>query len=210
MSSNLITHYFSELSPQQAQQFLQLQEIYTFWNVQINVISRKDMDNFYTHHVLHSLAIAKYKDLNQYQKVIDIGTGGGFPAIPLAILFPDTQFIAVDSIGKKIKVVNEVAQTLGLENVVGIQKRIEELKEPSRLYVTRAVARSQKLWNWIRPRLKVTKHDLKACGILALKGGDLEEELMELHVPFIERKLHKWFDEEFFETKSLIHIYPTS
>jgi 16S rRNA (guanine527-N7)-methyltransferase len=203
---NILTKYFPDLSSEQIQQFGQLEELYTFWNAQINVISRKDTDNFYTHHVLHSLGIAKICEFKPGSSILDIGTGGGFPGIPLAILFPETSFVLVDSIGKKIKVVNEVAHALGLKNVTSHHARAEEIKGDFDFIVSRAVTQMPIFLTWVKGKVKKkSEHDL-VNGILYLKGGDLSEEMKpvrHLHKEFL---LSDSFEEPFFETKKVIYV----
>jgi 16S rRNA (guanine527-N7)-methyltransferase len=202
---DLITKYFPDLTAKQIDQFAQLEEVYNLWNAKINVISRKDIDQLYLKHILHSLAIAKFVNFNPGTNVVDIGTGGGFPGIPLAIMFPESEFLLVDSIGKKITVVNEVIKALDLKNVKGIQARLEELKEKPDFYVTRAVAPFAELIKWIKKGInsKKQKNQIKN-GLIALKGGDLGEELKNypnsLTVP-----ISDYFEEEFFEQKFLIY-----
>ncbi|MBT6081355.1 MAG: 16S rRNA (guanine(527)-N(7))-methyltransferase RsmG, partial [Polaribacter sp.] len=173
----LIQKYFKELSPLQVEQFSKLQELYKDWNLKINVVSRKDIDELYLRHVLHSLGIAKVIKFKPGSSVLDVGTGGGFPGIPLAILFPETQFHLVDSIGKKIKVVKEVVEGLGLENVQATHSRVEDVKATYDFIVSRAVAQMETFVRWTKGKIaKKQQHDLKN-GILYLKGGDLTEEL---------------------------------
>ena len=207
MSAEIITKYFPDLSVIQQKQFALLDDIYQDWNEKINVISRKDIDELYLRHVLHSLAIAKVFEFQEGHQVLDVGTGGGFPGIPLAILFPDTQFHLVDSIGKKITVVEEVAQMLDLENVVAEQARAEKLRHKYHFVVSRAVTQMPKFVAWVRQ--KIHKQPLKnqklANGILYLKGGDLTEELID-YPQAIEHKISKFFDEDFFETKKVIYL----
>jgi len=169
---DIILKYFPDLSATQIEQFAKLQELYKDWNLKINVVSRKDIDELYLRHVLHSLGIAKIMQFKPGSKVMDVGTGGGFPGIPLAILFPETQFHLVDSIGKKIKVVNEVATGLALENVKTTHGRVEEVKDTYDFIVSRAVAQMETFQRWVRNKVqKQQNHDLKN-GILYLKGGD--------------------------------------
>ncbi|ASS49764.1 MAG: 16S rRNA (guanine(527)-N(7))-methyltransferase [Candidatus Fluviicola riflensis] len=202
----LIERYFPDLTEQQRAQFSQLKPLYEEWNAQINVISRKDMDDFYERHVLHSLAIAKIMSFANGSSVLDIGTGGGFPGIPLAILFPEVQFHLVDSIGKKIKVVNEVAQALGLTNVRATHARAEDIKEQFDFIVSRAVTAMPAFLPWTKGKfLKQHKNPLKN-GILYLKGGDLTEELAPVKQPLKLHSLNKFFSEEFFETKAVVYV----
>ena len=201
----LIQKYFKDLSPLQIQQFSQLQELYKDWNLKINVVSRKDIDELYVRHVLHSLGIAKIIEFKSGSKVMDVGTGGGFPGIPLAILFPETQFHLVDSIGKKIKVVNEVAQGLGLQNVKTTHGRVEDVKDTYDFIVSRAVAQMETFVRWTRGRIaKKQQHELKN-GILYLKGGDLTEELKKYTSAKI-YDLSTYFEEDFYETKKVVHL----
>jgi len=203
---DLIRNYFPNLSEEQYRQFAALESLYSEWNAQINVISRKDTEHFYERHVLHSLAIAKLCRFNPGAEVLDIGTGGGFPGIPLAILFPEAQFHLVDSIGKKIKVVEEVVQALGLKNVSAEQKRAEKLNRSFDFIVSRAVTQMPRFMAWTRNRIRKGKEaGSMANGILYLKGGDLREELAD----FPKAKVYpisKYFEEEFFETKKVVYL----
>ncbi len=202
----VILKYFPDLSEAQKSQFGQLEALYTNWNAQINVISRKDIEELYVRHVLHSLGIAKVQPFKPGASILDIGTGGGFPGIPLAILFPDSQFILVDSIGKKIKVVNEVAKDLGLKNVTGIHGRAEQVKEHFDFIVSRAVTRMKPFYQWTKGKFKKASiHELKN-GILYLKGGDLKEELAESKLRYKIHDLPDFFDEPFFETKKVVYV----
>jgi 16S rRNA (guanine527-N7)-methyltransferase len=201
----IIQKYFTNLTETQLEQFSKLQELYKDWNLRINVVSRKDIDELYLRHVLHSLAIAKVVEFQPGAKVMDVGTGGGFPGIPLAILFPETQFHLVDSIGKKIKVVHEVVQGLGLENVKSSNCRVEDVKDTYDFIVSRAVAQMETFVRWTKGRIsKKQRHQLKN-GILYLKGGDLTEEL-EKYTSATIYDLPDYFDEDFFETKKLVHL----
>ena len=201
----IIQKYFHHLTENQLQQFDQLKELYQTWNEQINVISRKDIDELYERHVLHSLGIAKIQAFAPNSKILDVGTGGGFPGIPLAILFPETQFYLVDSIGKKIKVVNEIVATLKLSNVKAEQKRAEEVKGEFDFIVSRAVTSMDEFTKWIKNKVaKKQLHNLKN-GILYLKGGDLTEELINFPNSTI-YNLELYFDEPFFESKKVVHI----
>ncbi|MEN8857897.1 MAG: 16S rRNA (guanine(527)-N(7))-methyltransferase RsmG [Flavobacteriaceae bacterium] len=202
---NLLLKYFPNLSEHQIEQFSKLQELYQDWNLKINVVSRKDIDELYLRHVLHSLGIAKVIQFKPNSKVMDVGTGGGFPGIPLAILFPETQFHLVDSIGKKIKVVNEVVDGLGLENVKSTNVRVEEVKGTYDFIVSRAVAQMETFVGWTKGKIsKKQNHELKN-GILYLKGGDLTEELQKYTSATI-YDLPDYFDEEFFDTKKVVHL----
>lgn len=202
---NNIKKYFPNLTEIQIEQFSKLAELYAFWNAQINVISRKDMDDLYTRHVLHSLGIAKVQPFKPGAKVLDIGTGGGFPGIPLAILFPETQFYLVDSIGKKIKVVNEVIEALQLKNVKAEVKRAEIVKDEFDFIVSRAVTKMEDFVKWTKGKIiKKQNHELKN-GILYLKGGDLSEELAGFPNASL-FNLTDYFEDDFFETKKVVHI----
>ncbi len=202
---NNIKKYFPNLTEIQIEQFSKLDELYAFWNAQINVISRKDMDDLYTRHVLHSLGIAKVQPFKPGAKVLDIGTGGGFPGIPLAILFPETQFYLVDSIGKKIKVVNEVIEALQLKNVKAEVKRAEIVKDEFDFIVSRAVTKMEDFVKWTKGKIiKKQNHELKN-GILYLKGGDLSEELAGFPNASL-FNLTDYFEDDFFETKKVVHI----
>ncbi|MBU3012719.1 16S rRNA (guanine(527)-N(7))-methyltransferase RsmG [Polaribacter vadi] len=201
----IIHKYFKDLSENQIKQFSKLQDLYEDWNLKINVVSRKDIDELYLRHVLHSLGIAKVMQFKPGAKVMDVGTGGGFPGIPLAILFPETQFHLVDSIGKKIKVVDEVVAGLGLENVKTTHGRVEEVKDTYDFIVSRAVAQMETFVRWNKGKIaKKQNHDLKN-GILYLKGGDLSEEL-KLYTSATIYDLPNYFDEPFFETKKVVHL----
>jgi 16S rRNA (guanine527-N7)-methyltransferase len=201
-----ISHYFPTLSTLQVAQFSKLLNLYTIWNNQINVISRKDLDNFYERHVLHSLGIAKVYSFQPGTTVLDVGTGGGFPGIPLAILFPETNFVLVDSIGKKIKVVNEVASALGLTNVQAHHLRAEQVKGTFDFVISRAVTAMPVFVEWVKNKIKKGKaSDGFSNGILYLKGGDLTEEFKGLPGKFEEYPLSNYFSEDFFETKKVIH-----
>ncbi len=200
--------HFPNLTEKQIKQFSKLEELYTFWNAQINVISRKDVDNFYERHVLHALAIAKIISFKPETKILDVGTGGGFPGIPLAILFPDSDFLLVDSIGKKIKVVNEVAASLGLENVEGLHQRAEKVKGNFDFVVSRAVTRMNRFVPWVKNKFRSHSFNDLPNGIIYLKGGDLHEELNEVNFKYNPTltKISEFFDSEFFETKQIVQV----
>ncbi|MFN8320913.1 MAG: 16S rRNA (guanine(527)-N(7))-methyltransferase RsmG [Saprospiraceae bacterium] len=205
----IIQAYFGQLSEEQTRQFQQLQDLYAEWNSQINVISRKDIENLYLHHVLHSLAIAKYIQFKPGTDILDLGTGGGFPGIPLAILFPECRFLLVDSIGKKLKVVEEVAQAIGLSNIETRHIRVEEIKDRKfDFVVTRAVATLDKLFYWSKKLIKTKHINALPNGIIALKGGDIRAEIKLLpRGEYAEiTPLQKYFKESFFEEKALVYI----
>ena len=200
----IIHKYFPDLTEKQIQQFSDLQNLYEHWNAQINVISRKDMDALYVNHVLHSLAIAKVIQFKKGTSVLDIGTGGGFPGIPLAILFPKTDFLLVDSIGKKIKVVNEVSAAIGLTNVRTINERAENIDETFDFIVSRAVTNMADFKKWVKGKFKKTHNNTLNNGILYLKGGDLSKELKG--IPHQQYNITDYFEEDFFETKKVVYI----
>jgi 16S rRNA (guanine527-N7)-methyltransferase len=204
--ATIIHKYFPNLTEKQKQQFEALGSLYSDWNSKINVISRKDVENLYTNHILHSLGIAKVLSFKPGAHVLDVGTGGGFPGIPLAILFPETQFYLVDSIGKKITVVNEVAKGIGLTNVKGEQIRAEQIKGKYDFIVSRAVTRMKEFYYWINTKVKQDSIHALDNGILYLKGGDLDEELDELKKPYSIYNLHDYFSEEFFDTKRVVYM----
>ena len=208
MDTSRIFHYFPELTERQKGQFEQLKGLYDDWNSKINVISRKDMEHFYEHHVLHSLAIARYMELLPGMRVMDLGTGGGFPGIPLAILFPQTEFYLIDGTGKKIKVVNAVKDAIGLDNVVAEQKRAEEVKEKFDFVTGRAVMTLPEIANLAGNKIRI-RGDIEAGGILYLKGGDLDEEFKNLSRYWRYKKavISKWFNEDYFKEKYVIHLY---
>lgn len=208
MDHLLIKNYFPNLNEAQMAQYEQLAPLYEDWNSKINLISRKDMENFYEHHVLHSLAIAKYFDLLPGMKVMDIGTGGGFPGIPLAIMYPQTKFLLVDSIGKKIKVVQDVKEKLGLENVTAVNDRAENIKDKFDVIVSRAVTQLPDFVKWCNGKLRIT-NDIEAGGILYLKGGDIKEELRSVPKNWKRNMtaISRWFEEPYFEGKYVIQLY---
>lgn len=198
--SDIIEKYFPNLTPVQQKQFRDLGKLYNDWNSKINVISRKDIDELYVRHVLHSLGIAKVKPFEDGVEILDAGTGGGFPGIPLAILFPKVQFTLIDSIGKKIKVVNEVVADLGLKNVKAQHIRAQEVKGTFDFVVSRAVTRIKPFYSWVSTKIK------PQGSIFYLKGGDLDEEIAELKKPYRELNLSDYFEEDFFETKKVIEV----
>ncbi len=203
---SIIEKYFPNLSDVQKSQFAALDALYQDWNSKINVISRKDMDNFYEHHVLHSLGIAKFTDFADGTEILDLGTGGGFPAIPLAIIFPNVTFHAIDGVGKKIKVLNAVAESIGLTNIKGEHLRAEDVKAKYDYVVSRAVMQMPDLMKLARPLLKPVASSALPVGVIALKGGDLTEELKPLGRNAMNESLTNYFDEEFFSTKSVVYV----
>lgn len=204
--ASLIFQYFPNLTDNQKKQIEQLGPLYKEWNDKINVVSRKDIDNIYINHVLHSLGIAKVMSFKSGSEVLDVGTGGGFPGIPLAILFPDTNFHLVDSIGKKITVVKEVSAALGLKNVRAEQIRAEEVKGKYDFVVSRAVTRMKEFYGWVNNKTKSDSKNSLDNGILYLKGGDLDEEMNELKQPYSIYNLSDYFNEDFFETKRVVYV----
>ena len=204
MSASLILKYFPEITDEQKQQFEKLEQLYTEWNEKINVISRKDMDGLYEKHILHSLGIAKVMPFADGTKVLDVGTGGGFPGIPLAILFPEVSFTLIDSIGKKIKVVEAVSEGLGLKNVTAVHGRAEKLKEKFHFVVSRAVTQMPEFLRWLKGKFEKEQFNEKYNGVLYLKGGDLAEELAGLRCEIFQLK--NYFEEEFFDTKKVVYL----
>ena len=203
---DIILKYFPNLSEVQQQQFAALYDLYTEWNSKINVISRKDITNLYEHHVLHSLGIAKVMQFRPETTVMDLGTGGGFPGIPLAILFPETHFHLVDSIGKKVKVATEIANTIGLKNVTTRHCRAEEEKQLFDFVVSRAVMPLTDLLKIIRKNIKKEQHNALPNGLICLKGGELEREVMPVKHQTLMYDLKDYFEEEFFETKKVVYV----
>lgn len=206
MTSEQFFAYFPNLTNKQKQQYEQLPTLYEFWNNQINVISRKDIDQLFERHVLHSLGIAKVMSFLPGESVLDVGTGGGFPGIPLAIMFPDTQFYLVDSIGKKIKVVQEVAKALGLTNVRTAHSRAEQINEKFDFIVSRAVTRLGEFYPWIKGKFSKESKNKLPNGILYLKGGDLTDEIRESGLTVTQYHLKDYYTEEFFDTKQVIYV----
>ncbi|WKV11320.1 16S rRNA (guanine(527)-N(7))-methyltransferase RsmG [Marivirga harenae] len=203
-SSSIVEKYFPTLTTQQKAQFQDLGTLYAEWNEKINVISRKDIDNIYEKHILHALSIAKFQDLSG-KKILDVGTGGGFPGIPLAILFPDAHFTLVDSIGKKIKVVQAISDALGLENVEAYHQRAEKTKGKFDFVVSRAVTRMKSFVNWVNQKIQ-SDNPNDNCGIIALKGGDLEDEMAEIKRMYQEVAISDYFSEPFYTTKKIVFI----
>ncbi|MCY4778225.1 16S rRNA (guanine(527)-N(7))-methyltransferase RsmG [Sphingobacterium sp. UT-1RO-CII-1] len=205
-SVDIIYKYFPDLTVIQKEQFAQLAELYSYWNNQINVVSRKDMDSLYLHHVLHSLGIAKF--IGKFQtgsRILDVGTGGGFPGIPLAIMFPDVHFHLVDSIGKKIKVVREISNALGLKNIEADHIRAEQLDYTYDFVVSRAVTRLGDFTTWIRNKFEKQDKNAIPNGILYLKGGDLQDEIKESKLKVELHALADYFEEDFFLTKYVLY-----
>lgn len=205
---DIILKYFSDFTEEQERQFVALDGLYREWNEKINLISRKDIDALYEKHILHSLAIAVLCNFHTGARVIDVGTGGGFPGIPLAIFFPDVEFLLVDSIGKKIKVVNAVAEGIGLKNVTAVHSRVEDIKNKKFDFaVSRAVAPLGDLWRWVSPALVPgKKSDELQNGLICLKGGDLQTEIKESGLKAEAWSVHDIFDEPFFEEKYVIYV----
>ena len=205
MKADIVYQYFPNLSPLQKHQLEALRSLYKDWNARINVVSRKDIEELYLRHVLHSLGIAKVHSFAEGLEVLDVGTGGGFPGIPLAILFPGTRFTLVDAIGKKIRVVEDVIRGLGLPNAKARQVRAENMNEQFDFIVSRAVAAMPTFVHWTRGRLKSESRDQTPNGILYLKGGDLREELKDFPTARI-HPLSTYFSEPFFETKKVVYL----
>lgn len=201
-----ILKYFKNLSPEQIRQFEELGTLYPEWNAKINVISRKDIGNLYTNHVLHSLGIAKFTDFKDGSYVLDLGTGGGFPGIPLAILFPGTNFLLIDRIGKKINVAKDIANRIGLKNVDFRHCDIAEVKEKFDFVVSRAVMQLDSLVTSVRNKIKPSCINSIPNGLICLKGGELNEELSKIRREKIITNLSEYFEEEYFSTKKIIYI----
>lgn len=201
-----LLRYFPNLTDKQKAQFKELGELYKYWNERINLISRKDIDSLYTKHILHSLAIAKYIQFQPNSKVLDVGTGGGFPGIPLAIMFPETHFFLIDAIAKKIKVVNDIIEKLELNNANAQQLRAEQVKEKFDFIVSRAVTQLPKFYNWTKNSVKTKHSHPLQNGIVYLKGGDLTEELAPFSKRIHTTPITDYFDDGFFETKKIIHL----
>ena len=201
-----ITKYFPDLSVRQKEQFSALHELYVEWNDKINVISRKDIDALYERHVLHSLAIAKVISFKPNTSILDVGCGGGFPGIPLAILFPQCKFCLVDSVGKKIQVVKEVAAGVGLTNLQAYHKRAEDESGKYEFVVTRAVAKAAVVESWVRKSVSNNQFNALANGILFLKGGDLQEEFIRFKRKAVYYNIGDFFSEQFFETKQVVYL----
>ena len=203
---DIILKYFPELTGRQREQFAALLPLYEEWNAQINVISRKDMEQFYEHHVLHSLAIAKVVKFKSMCEILDVGTGGGFPGVPLAIMFPDAHFTLIDSIGKKIKVVSDVIERVGLTNATAMQIRAEALDGEYDFVVSRAVTTLDAFVPWVKRKISKSQYHPLHNGILYLKGGDLSAELAPFKKKVRTWDISDWFKEEYFETKKVIYL----
>ena len=201
----LIEQYFEELTDEQRRQYAMLGEVYKGWNEKINVISRKDMEQIYLHHILHSLAIGKVCQFEAGARVLDVGCGGGFPSVPLAILFPEVQFTAIDSIGKKIKVVEGVCKEVGITNIRTINGRVEQLDERFDYIVSRAVTEMPRFVGWVRNLVAKGQRGTLPNGILYLKGGDLAEELKASRRKWERYYISELFEDEFFETKQVVY-----
>ena len=206
MDDQFLLKYFPDLTAQQMEQYRLLKDLYTHWNQQINVVSRKDIDALYERHILHSLGIAKVMQFLPGEHVLDVGTGGGFPGIPLAVMFPETNFHLVDSIGKKIKVVQEVAKGAGLQNVVATHARAEQIAGKFDFVVSRAVTQLKDFYPWVKDKFNKTSHNQLPNGILYLKGGDLKQETADSGLAVQQFYLKDYFEEEFFETKQVVYV----
>ena len=206
MKAGLIKQYFPEITEKQLEQFELLFPLYSEWNEKINVVSRKDIENLMIHHVLHSLAIAKIIPFRPGTEILDVGTGGGFPGIPLAILFPEVKFTLVDSIGKKIKVVQGVSESLGLTNVTALNVRAEDVDQDFEFIISRAVTRITPFYYWVKNKVSPNHFHPLRNGLICLKGGDLTEELVELGKKHKVFELSSLFKEEFFESKKVVYV----
>jgi 16S rRNA (guanine527-N7)-methyltransferase len=211
MDTSLLFSYFPDLSDKQKEQFAMLKDLYADWNSKINVISRKDMDEFYLHHVLHSLAIGKLVPFKAMTEIMDAGTGGGFPGVPLAILFPDVRFLLVDSIGKKIKVVNEVVKSLGLKNVEAVQTRVEQVDRTFDFIISRAVTDLEVFTRWTFYKVHRQSFNRLPNGILYLKGMGIDDEIdrvKKLKMTKVSMyPISRYFAGEYFQSKQIVHVY---
>lgn len=208
-SARIIQFYFPNLDQNQMQQFEILKDLYLYWNSKINVISRKDTENFYTRHVLHSLSIAKFIDFKKNTKIMDVGTGGGFPGIPLAIYFKNSSFTLVDSIGKKIKVVDQIVDELKIKNVISKIERAENISEKFDFIVSRAVTQLERFCPWVEQNISKSNKNEIPNGIIYLKGGDLKEEIQKITKKYNYRieKIINYFEDSFFESKSILYLH---
>ena len=208
-SARIIKFYFPNLDQNQIQQFEILKDLYLDWNSKINVISRKDTENFYTRHVLHSLSIAKFIDIKKNTKIMDVGTGGGFPGIPLAIYFKNSSFTLVDSIGKKIKVVDQIVDELKIKNVISKIERAENISEKFDFIVSRAVTQLERFCPWVEQNIAKSNKNEIPNGIIYLKGGDLKEEIQKITKKYNYRieKIINYFEDSFFESKSILYLH---
>ena len=202
---SLIEKYFPTLTPTQKEQFTALYDLYAEWNAKINVVSRKDFDQLYLRHILHSLAIAKVCQFEAGARVLDVGCGGGFPSVPLAIMFPEVKFVSADSIGKKITVVKGVCEGAGIKNIDARNTRVEQIAEKFDYVVSRAVTGMPAFVKWIWTKIEKGQKGTLPNGILYLKGGDLTEELKATKMPWTEYNISEFFEEEFFETKKVVY-----
>ena len=202
-----ILRYFPELTDKQIEQIGRLQDLYYYWNAQINVISRQDIDNLYINHVLHSLSVGKLVSFEPNTTVLDVGTGGGFPGLPLAILFPEAKFHLIDSVARKVKVASTVAKELGLTNLSFTQIRAEQINGQYDFIVSRAVTALHVLYNWVWKRVATNSFNSIDNGILYLKGGDINQEIKQLPRQAISYPINTWFDEDYFSEKYIVHIY---
>lgn len=203
-SQEILTKYFPDITEEQRSQLLKLEEVYALWNSRINVVSRKDFEEFFSHHVLHSLSIAKFCTFDDGCEIADVGCGGGFPSVPLAIMFPNVHFTAIDSIAKKIRVVEEVCKAVGIKNITTRNCRVEDCKQHFDYVVSRAVTEMATFVGWVWPHIRKGQHGSVPNGIIYLKGGDLAEELAKTRMKWNVFSISSIYDEEFFETKKIV------